>query len=249
MTDVAPPHSSRRFSLARVDQSEYLDSPGHNPAELRGNLSDLERVNRWLAGSWLTIQGIKTVDRYRSASDRRGITPLTILDVGTGGADIPVSLQAWCRRTGRAHRIVATDASAEILSQARLNGAPGVRLAVADGRRLPFADRTFDVSVCSLVLHHLGPDDAVACLEELSRVARWGVVINDLVRSWIGYAGALALAVFATRNRLTRHDMPLSVRRAYTVPEIDVLARRAGLIPLRYHQIPGYRVALAAVPR
>ncbi len=116
----------------------------------------------------------------------------------------------------------------------------------ADARSLPFTDEAFDAATCSLALHHFEPDDAVAVLRELARVVRFGIVVNDLIRSWHGYAGALVLSRLATRNPVTRHDAPLSVRRAYTRSELDVLLAHAGLRRLAAFGLLGVRVAVAA---
>ena len=40
---------------------------------------------------------------------------------------------------------------------------------------------------------------------------------------------------------MTRHDGPLSVRRAYTPAELARLAGRAGLPDIRWHRAPAFR--------
>jgi ubiquinone/menaquinone biosynthesis C-methylase UbiE len=229
-----------------VDASELLDGPLTEPAVLAGNLRDLRRVNRLLGGVALS----------RAALDRLapGPEPLTMIDVGTGAADIPVGLIQARRRQGRRLDVLATDDRQAILDAALavdpgLRQVPGLRLAVADGLDLPYPDGAFDVGHVSLVLHHLGPADAVTLLRELRRVARLGVVINDLDRTPLALFGARLLARIATRNRYTRHDAPLSVRRAYRPGEARELLRAAGLRPVSEHRsFVGQRWAIAAVP-
>ena len=98
-------------------------------------------------------------------------------------------------------------------------------------------------------MHHLDPDDALALLGEMSRVARLGVVVNDLERGRLGWVGAWCIGHLLTGNRYTRHDAPLSVRRAYRVSEMRELVRGAGLVPVRtILGAFGHRYAIAAVP-
>jgi ubiquinone/menaquinone biosynthesis C-methylase UbiE len=111
---------------------------------------------------------------------------------------------------------------------------------------LPFASGSFDVAICSLLLHHLSPADAVTTLAEMRRVARRGLIVNDLMRTWFGYLGAVALSRAFTTNPLTRHDAPLSVQRAYTTEEMAQLAREAGLGAVTFFKSLGYRTAMIA---
>ena len=52
-------------------------------------------------------------------------------------------------------------------------------------------------------------------LREMARVARLGVVVNDLDRTRLGWIGAWLIGHLLTGNRYTRYDAPLSVLRAY----------------------------------
>ena len=123
----------------------------------------------------------------------------------------------------------------------------GLTLDIADGRGLPYPDASFDVAHASLVIHHLEPDDAVALLRELRRVARNGIVINDLVRGRLAWLGTwLAVHTLAT-GRYARHDGPLSVRRAYSRTELMGLVDESGLRPVAtVVGFAGHRVAIAA---
>lgn len=222
----------------RVDRPELIDLFGWDPALLAANLADIRRVNRWLGGTWLTLRALN-----RLAMDLRPGDDLAILDVGTGSADIPEAMMAWAVRRGLRPRVLATDVSESIL---RLASRSTVEMAVADGRYLPFGDSSFDLVTCSLLLHHLDPGGAVELLREMWRVARRGIIVNDLVRNRLAFLGTWLVCRLLSQNPLTRHDGPLSVRRSYTRDEILCLAGRAGVGPMVVAGSLGYRLALCS---
>jgi ubiquinone/menaquinone biosynthesis C-methylase UbiE len=230
---------------------ELHDGPLDDPAALAGNLRDLRRINRLLGGVRLSRLAI---DRLMMvAPTHLDLRPMSIIDVGTGAVDIPVALLADARRRGRRLEIIAVDARPEVLETARairpaLGRVPGLALGVSDGRSLPHPDRSIDIAHASLLLHHLEPDDAIALLVEMARVARVGVVVNDLNRGRMHWLGAWLVAHLLTRNRYTRRDGPLSVRRAYTRREMRGLLARAGLRPVgEFDGFVGHRYAIAAI--
>jgi ubiquinone/menaquinone biosynthesis C-methylase UbiE len=234
-----------------TNAEEFLDGPLDDPATLAGNLRDLRRINRALGGVRLSRLA---VDRLLSAAPTHlDASPISIIDVGTGAGDIPVALLAEARRRGRRLEVVAVDARPEVLEAARatrpaLARIPGLALDVSDGRSLPHPDRAFDIAHASLVVHHFEPDEAVVLLAEMARVARLGIVVNDLDRGRMHWLGAWLIAHLFTRNRYTRRDGPLSVRRAYTPAEMRELLARAGLRPVgEFGGFVGHRYAFAAI--
>jgi ubiquinone/menaquinone biosynthesis C-methylase UbiE len=229
----------------RTDVAELLDGPLDDPRALRGNLRDLRRINRWLGGASLSADAIDALAAHRAE--------LTLLDVGTGGADIPLALLALAGDRSRRLSIVGIDSRPEVLAAA-VHATPaaatteGLELHVADGLSLPYPDRSFDVAHASFVVHHLEPDAAVDLLREMSRVARLGIVINDARRTRRGWLGAWLLGHLLTANRYTRHDAPLSVQRAYEADEMTAMLRSAGLIPVHTARGAfGQRYAIAAM--
>jgi ubiquinone/menaquinone biosynthesis C-methylase UbiE len=215
----------RRLAGAR----EHLDGDLTDASTLAGNLRDLRRINRLLGGVALSRRAIEALVREAGLPPA---TPIALLDVGTGAADIPVALiQGWRRRGGEL-AVMAIDNRPEVLAIAAAADAgrtPGLVLRQADGRALPFEDAFFDVAHASLLLHHHEPADAEALVREMARVARHGIVVNDLARGWLAWLGGWLLLHLVTTNRFTRHDGPLSVRRAYSLPEARRLLIAAGL--------------------
>jgi ubiquinone/menaquinone biosynthesis C-methylase UbiE len=227
---------------------ELLDGPLDDRDAVAGNLRDMRRINRLFGATTMSLRAIGAL--VPSAA------PIALLDVGTGGADIPIALLAKARRSGRSLTVTAVDSRAEVLEAARaidrradrsLDRIAGLTLAVADGRRLPYPDESFDVGHASLVLHHLEPVDALAFLRELRRVSRFGIVVNDLARGRLNWLGAWVLTRTIARSRFTRHDGPLSVRRAYSVAEMRDMLREAGVTPVvTIHGFARHRFAIAA---
>ena len=246
-----PLHIPTRLSRSRMgwsmqrlpcaDRPELLDLPDVDPAALQGNLEDLARVNRLLGGIQLSERALSRL----FASCTPGDT-VRLLDVGTGAGDIPTAMIDWARSRKILLEAFGVDRSVAILRHARDAG-PNLGLVAAEGRSLPLRDGAVDVAHCSLLLHHIDPPAAVPLLAEMARVARRGVIVNDLVRSRIGLAGAWLLGHVATRNPLTRHDAPLSARRAYTLAEMTDLLTAAGLRVVAADTFLGYRAAVTAV--
>jgi SAM-dependent methyltransferase len=226
--------------LVRSEQTELMDEPGLDTNELAGNLRDIRRVNRLLGGTSIVLRLMPSLIGEWTPSE-----PLTLLDLATGSADIPVAIARWAETRGMPLRIVASDYSDEMLADAKreVAGIPTIELARYDARSVPLPDGSFDIVVCSLSLHHFAPDEAVLVLREMKRLARRGFILNDLCRSRLGYAAARLAAITTTRNRLTRHDAPLSVLRAYTPDELRNLLERAGAGDATITTHPWFRMA------
>jgi len=202
---------------------EHLDRPLPT-ADLAASLADIERLNERFGGHWLTVRAVAEA-AARLPRERR----LVVLDVGGGRGDLALHLVRWARATGRAIRVLVVDRDAATATLARRHcaSAPEITVVQGDATALPVREGGVDVAVSVLTLHHLEHDAAAAMLGELRAAAREALIVNDLIRSrsaWL--LVRLATWLFA-RHPVSRHDGPLSVRRAYSVDELGVLAGRA----------------------
>ena len=215
-------HSSRL-----ADCVELMDTGQYDPAEITSNLADLRLFN-------LRFGGVRVMRREiaRLLRAGAGAPGVTLLDVGTGSADIPAALLQWLERSGVAARAHALDFKDDILMEARRYlgaGAPGLSLMQGEAERLPCRDRSVDFVVSSTFIHHLEQDQALRALAEMRRVARRGVIVVDLRRGAMAFRLVWLLTHLTSRNRITRHDGPLSVRRAYIPEELRAMAEAAGM--------------------
>ena len=210
-----------------------MDEPVADPDELEANLRDIAFANARLGGTAPVVRALRRLGARR------------VLDVGSGAGDVPLALVRDGARRGVQLQVTCLDQSEQMLALARraAGADPALRFVRADGGALPFADGAFDAVTCTLALHHFDPDGARALLRELRRVARLSPVVCDLRRSPVAFA-ATWLWSRTSRNRLTRHDAPLSVRRAYTPGEALALARDAGWRAPRVRREPFFRMTL-----
>ncbi|HEX2167504.1 MAG TPA: methyltransferase domain-containing protein [Longimicrobiales bacterium] len=203
---------------------ELLDAPYHDRAELEQSLDQVAEVNRLLGGTRAVLRTLEDI--------APGPDDLEILDIGTGSADIPIAIDRWAREQSRTVRITATDLHPQMIEIAkdRTRRISSIRVAPADALQLPYAADSFDIVLLSLTLHHFERDDQMRALRAAAHTARRAVIVNELERCVANYAGARILAATRWRgNRLTRHDGPLSVLRAFKAAELRALAEEAGL--------------------
>lgn len=224
----------------RAEMLELLDGPLQPDGDLAGNLNDLAAINRWSGGNMLLHAALRHL--IDLSPGRR----FSLLDVGGGDGRGLSGVVSWAARQRLQCRGILLDRSKPILQLACKRGQPAIWVLRGDACQLPLADNSVDVVTCSLVLHHFAPAPARRLLREMARVARTGIVLDDLLRSHVGLFGAWAMSRLLTSNRLTRHDAPLSVRRAFRSTELATLLAGAALQPIWWRTVPGYRAVVAA---
>ena len=225
---------------------ELIDLPPENysQSEYAGSLADIRKVNRFLGDNRAVLKFFSALVSGIATSMER---PIRVLDIATGSADIPVTIVKWARRQGIKVVVTAVDINPLAIREAAAftQAYPEITVVVADGFSLPFEDGSFDIVLCAKTLHHFSEEDTVRLLKETGRVAAIGYIIMDLRRSWVAWLLISVLARIFSRNRLTRHDGPMSVLRSYTVIELGALADRAGLAGHRIKREPFWLMALS----
>ena len=203
--------------LPQREQEELLDLGRGGAREVERSLHDIARINRTLGGSRLVINGCLQL------MEKRHLQRATILDLGTGLADIPRQLIAAGHARGWEIQVVGLDNNRRHLQIAQRENTRHQSVPLlcgADALELPFADKSVDIVMSSLFVHHFRPAQIVSLLNECSRVARVGWLMNDIVRHILPlWFFRTTWPIFA-RSYLTRHDGTVSLRRGYTVAEM-----------------------------
>jgi SAM-dependent methyltransferase len=190
---------------------EILDDPATDPGVRERSLRDVTRSNVLLGGTHAVLEELTRVlpSLGKAAS---------LLDVGTGLADIPRAARGRARQRGVVLTMFGVD-EAETLARVTDRLLDGSMC--ADARRLPLADASVDVVVCSQLLHHFTDAEIPDVLRELDRVARRRVIVSDLRRSWLAACGFWLVAWPLRFHPVTRHDGFVSVLRGFTSAELS----------------------------
>jgi len=199
------------FVPTRRRGSEILDDPATDPAVRERSLHDVRRSNVLLGGRRAVLAEVARLLPSLGAGG-------TLLDVGTGLADIPLAARDRARKQGVALVVLGVD-GAESLSRVAASALDGSTC--ADVRDLPFPDASIDVVTCSQLLHHFEDREIPRVLRELDRVARGHVIVSDLRRSWLAACGFWLVSWPLGFSPVTRHDGTLSVLRGFTAAELS----------------------------
>lgn len=224
-TATAPPPATSWSFGSRQVQAEWMDEPALSDQAHHHALKGLARINWWSGSGRIVWSGVRRLTRAT------GQTHLTVLDVATGGGDVPLALWRRAKRAGLDLRIVACDLSEVALDhaqrQARKQRAH-IEFVRLDALHDDFPGN-FDVVCSSLFMHHLRDQDAVRLLSRMRAAARRVVLVNDLLRTPAAYALALVATRLFTRSPVVHVDGPRSVANGFTRDEARRLAEQAGL--------------------
>lgn len=217
---------------------EHLDNPDTTPELRERSLRDIRRANTVLGGANAVLSEVRRILPSLGEST-------TLLDVGTGLADIPLRARKLATRADVRLFAVGLD---EAASLAALSGGLLNASVCGDARRLPFATASIDVVTCSQVLHHFEDRDIRLVLREMNRVARRAVIVSDLRRSWLAVAGFWFVTWPLGFHPVSRHDGVVSVLRGFTPADLGahVLRSTGRTATIRRH--PGFRLTATWLP-
>lgn len=229
----APPLqlTSRDHRPEIMDQS-WLDRDKHCCA-----LAGLRRLN---FASSVCRQIFKKLIAYGRS---RRLSSLRVLDIASGGGDVPFGVWKLAQKRGLDLRILGLDVSDTACEYATDQCRPAGGSIVFDRcdvlcESIPDG---FDVVMCSLFLHHLTSGQASNLLRKMADAGRL-MLANDLRRSPTGYLLAQLACRLLTTSPVVRHDGPQSVANAYTVCEMRALCVAAGLADATVHRAWPWRL-------
>ncbi|NJN19801.1 MAG: methyltransferase domain-containing protein [Oscillochloris sp.] len=220
----------------RLDAPELMDDRAIGGRELIEALAQLRLINRLLGAAGPTIEGVERL--WQQA----GCPPhLTILDVGAGSGDMTRALLRWADRRSVSLHITLLDIHPETCAAAAAYHRHEPRVTIVCGDLLQPGMQQVDIVTAALFTHHFSAGCLPAVYRAMQQTARFGVVVNDLQRHALAWAAIRLATHLFSRNRMIRHDAPLSVLRGFQAADLRRLQHEPGLSRLSFAWRPLFR--------
>jgi SAM-dependent methyltransferase len=225
----------------RIAATERMDDPNCDAAQLTRTLNAFARSNRLFTRYRSILRRWIIADMQRAPARRH-----RVVDLGAGGCDIAVWLLEQCRHAGLRVAVVALDANPRVVAYARQKYGHVAGLDIRHEDALGFNSFTADDYVFgNHFLHHLGNDEIVALLRELGTLPLRRFVFSDLLRRYHAYYLHTLTAAVLFPGTFIGFDGCLSIRKGFTVAEMEALLTHAGIRPqTQIHTLVPARIVL-----
>lgn len=206
----------------RSEAEEIMDDLDYNGPILHDALDKLAKINQWLGGNIVTINGLKKALKNHSKSEA-----ITIIDLGCGGGDILREISLFGKKNDYNFKLIGIDANphtvnyANSLSQKYDN----VSFEAIDIFSDQFNNLEYDLVLTTLFLHHFKEDQLVSFLKPVLQKAKLGIVVNDLHRHKLAYY-LFKLLCTTIKNKTIVEDGLTSVLRGFKREELTTISKQ-----------------------
>jgi 2-polyprenyl-3-methyl-5-hydroxy-6-metoxy-1,4-benzoquinol methylase len=214
----------------RSNQPELMDDFREGLKSLRIVFDDINRVNRILGGSSITVNAVAKLIHENPQQS------YTIVDMGCGDGHMLRKVFVYCKEQNIKVRLVGIDLNAEALQLAKEASAayPEIEYQHRDILELQTNDLNCDVIISALCMHHFENKDLLVFLEKFNQLASIGVVINDLHRSRWAYYLFKAFSLIFIRTKTAKIDGLISISKGFIKSD---LIRYSKSLPNSKHSI------------
>jgi len=216
--------------VTRNTESELMDDPSVDQAELYEVFGDINRSNRLLGGNRITIHALS---QLISAFPKKSYT---IVDMGCGDGTMLRQVVLWSRGQKFQMKCIGIDLSENALTIAQANSIdfPEIHYLQQDILTLNPKDLDCDILLCTLTMHHFHNRQIPIFLKQFVELASIGVIINDLQRSPFAYYLFKAFSAIFTRTKIAKHDGLISIQSGFKKSELIAFSKD---LPSMQHQI------------
>ncbi|WP_034925124.1 methyltransferase domain-containing protein [Gillisia sp. CAL575] len=205
----------------RSEEAEIMDDFELKGEELEQTLTDLEKINKWLGGNKITLEGIRIL-----LKDLPEKTTIRIADVGCGSGAVLREIANWGRNQKFDLELIGIDANPYAIEIARRRSDyyPEIKFETLNIFGEEYKKQEYDIVLCTLTLHHFKDEEILELLNILKDQSQLGVIINDLQRSKTAYVLFQAFCKVFISNEIARKDGLTSILRGFKKNDLKKLA-------------------------
>ncbi len=210
----------------RSQETEIMDDLSIAGEELDITLRELDGINHWLGGNVVTIRGLK---KLLKTVDREEV--ITMADLGCGGGGMLRLIARWANHKKMKVSLHGIDANQNVISFAQRTSVnfANIHFLSQDVLSKEFSNHSYDIILATLFLHHFSKTQLIAIFRQLSAVATYGIVVNDLHRHWLAYYGFKLVSTIFSRSKMVKYDGLVSVKRGFKRWELVEILKSAGI--------------------
>lgn len=206
----------------RTTDEEIMDDFQLKGKELEKTLRDLEKINKWLGGNEITINGIRKILSETSFSEK-----IKIVDIGCGNGSMLREISDYGRKNNLDLELKGIDANPHAIEIAKdlSKNYSETSFQTLNIFSEAFLEIKADIILCTLTLHHFKEDQISQLLNIFVKNSRLGIVVNDLQRSKFAYYLFQAFCAVFIDNEIARKDGLTSIRRAFKKEDLENLGK------------------------
>lgn len=214
----------------RNTELELMDDPQVEVDMLKKVFRDINRTNKMLGGNQITLNAVWELVKLDTKKS------YTIFDLGCGDGTMLRELAIFLEKKKINVQLKGIELRADVLDIAQKSTKGITKISYEQGNILDpkLYDGHCDILLCTLTLHHFSNSQIPNILKGFSKMAKVGIVINDLHRSEISCFLFSLFRLFFTRTKIARQDGMTSIKSGFKKEELMALSKN---IPNVMHHI------------
>ncbi|MGM8363528.1 methyltransferase domain-containing protein [Flavobacterium sp. ARAG 55.4] len=210
----------------RTQETEIMDDFSLQGEELQSALDQIARINQFLGGNKLTLEGVQ---KLLQNTDYSGT--IVIADIGCGNGDMLRMLDRYGQKNNINFKLIGIDANAFTINHARAlsNDFKNIEYRCIDIFSEEFTAIHYDIVLCTLTLHHFNDEAIIDIITIFNKNATIGIVINDLHRSKLAYGLFKVICFVFNLNHMGRKDGLVSILRGFKKRELEAFSKKINL--------------------
>lgn len=206
----------------RSEEEEIMDDLNYDGEILHDSLDKLAKINKWLGGNNVTINGLKTLLKKHPKD-----TPITIIDLGCGGGDVLRDVAHFGQKNGYRFKLIGLDANPNTIKYAieLSRNYDNISFTTINIFSDAFKNLKYDVVLSTLFLHHFKEEELITFLTPVLKKAKLGIVVNDLHRHKLAYY-LFKLLCITISNKTISQDGLTSILRGFKRKELEIISKK-----------------------